>query len=102
MTCIFFYFSGNTYIIPGSIARKLFAASRYHMYLHVEDAFITGVLAQSIGASHFDIPGFTFQTDDAPEACDFIMDLKISGTKTSMGLIRYIWSQIKKQKDCEE
>ncbi|CAI9726177.1 beta-1,3-galactosyltransferase 5-like [Octopus vulgaris] len=96
------YAAGNTYIIPGSIARKLFIASKYHVYLHVEDAFITGVLAQSIGASHFDIPGFTFQTDDAPEACDFIMDLKISSTKANMGLIRHIWSQIKKQKDCEE
>ncbi|GAB1608685.1 beta-1,3-galactosyltransferase 2 [Argonauta hians] len=96
------YAAGNTYIIPGSIARKLFQASKYHVYLQVEDAFITGVLAQVIGASHFSIPGFTFQTDSPPEACDFIMDLKISGTKASMGLIRHIWSQIKKQINCEE
>lgn len=96
------YAAGNTYVIPGSLARKLYKASERHLYIHVEDAFITGLLAQAIGASHLDMPGFTCQADSPPQTCDFVLDLKISGTKANMGLMRHIWSQIKKLPTCDE
>lgn len=96
------YAAGNTYVIPGSLARKLYKASERHLYIHVEDAFITGLLARAIGASHLDMPGFTCQADSPPQTCDFVLDLKISGTKANMGLMRHIWSQIKKLPTCDE
>ena len=88
------YAYGNTYVISGNIASRLFSASEYMAYVPVEDAFITGILAKTIEAEHFNVPGFAYWLEHKPSYCDFVKDRKISATKVGVQYMLYIWSKL--------
>jgi hypothetical protein len=97
------YASGNTYVISGNLASRLFRLSEYFPYLRIEDAYITGVLARVVRCQHVGVPGFTFWMDTTPTSCDFAMDHRISATKVGAILMQSLWSSLHNETlDCPD
>ena len=55
------YLSGTGYVISGDIIERLLKAALSIEYFHLEDVFITGLCARSIGVRAMDHEGFTYQ-----------------------------------------
>lgn len=95
------YAYGNTYVISANIASRIFSASEYMPYIPIEDAFITGILAKVIGASHIFVSGFTFWLDYKPNYCDFVKDIRISATKVNFKYMYFLWEKLQSEDiDC--
>ena len=96
------YVSGNSYVISGDVARKLWIASQYMPYLSVEDVFITGVLPLVIDARHAPRKDFTWWGEKEPEPCTFMKENKISGNHMTSDLMKTMWStQLKYPDSCQ-
>ncbi|KAK3089737.1 hypothetical protein FSP39_006090 [Pinctada imbricata] len=88
------YAYGNSYVISANIVSRLFSRSEYMPYVPVEDAYITGILAKSVEAEHYNIPGFAYWLEHKPSPCDFVKNKKISATKVSPDYMYYIWDKM--------
>ncbi|KAL4232419.1 hypothetical protein ACF0H5_009987 [Mactra antiquata] len=97
-----YYTCGNTYVIPGELAKDLFYTAGFLPYLNIEDVFVTGVLRSFIKAAIFDVIGFTHWFEKRPKPCEFKNTVRISATKITDYMQYEIWEGIKQQqlKDC--
>lgn len=85
------YASGNSYVISGNIVPRMFMVSEYFPYMPIEDAFITGILARVVEATHVDMLGFTYWEDGEPDPCGFVRESRISATKITETLMKKLW-----------
>ena len=89
------YESGSGYVITVDIVRELYETSAYVTALHIEDVYVTGILAKIIGAKHIQRKGFAYWFDNAPKACDFVTRKKISSTNVTANLMYTLWKDMK-------
>ncbi|KAF2368492.1 Glycosyl transferase family 31 [Trinorchestia longiramus] len=59
------YLSGTSYVLSGSVINPLLEAAMRIPLFHLEDVYITGILAQEIGVKPQDDVGFSYQTRPA-------------------------------------
>ena len=75
------YASGAAYVISADIVKELYTTAEYIPHIHVDDAYITGILAKIIGAQHRNEAGFAYWGSPKPKPCDFIKNKIYTGTK---------------------
>ena len=89
------YDSGSGYVITVDIVGELYETSTHVPLLHIEDVYVTGILAKIIGAKHVVRSGFAYKTDKPPKACDFVNRRKISSTNIKPKFMYALWKDIK-------
>lgn len=72
------YVFGGAYVMTRAAAESILAASLKADYLHLEDVFITGILARAAGVVHVSHPGFAFWTSKRPSFCDVVTGRRLS------------------------
>ena len=85
------YASGSAYVISSNIVSKLLTVSQYMPYLHIEDAFITGVLTFIIEAKHVPMKGFTYAADRLAVPCKFMSENKTTGLVRNVRMMETMW-----------
>ena len=90
--------AGNTYVLSGNIIKSLFDGSQYLPLLHIEDAFLTGIVRKSLHIPISDITGFTHWMERRPFPCGFKNDVRISATKVTDPLKYAIWQGLKEKR----
>ncbi|XP_076460774.1 beta-1,3-galactosyltransferase 1-like [Babylonia areolata] len=73
------YMSGTSYVMATDAARKILKTSHVVPLIPVEDAFITGVLAQITGVRRINTSGFTQFSERQPDVCDFFKGVRFVG-----------------------
>ena len=72
------YAAGGGYVMSAEAATALLAARRQTIsWFHLEDVYITGILALKAGLSHVAHPGFSYWSDEQAQPCDFILNKRI-------------------------
>ena len=96
------YTAGNTYVLSGNIIKSIYNASQYIPFIHIEDAFLTGIVRKSLHIRISDITGFTHFSEKKPNACGFKNDVRISATRVTDSLKYEIWQGLKEKRleDC--
>lgn len=89
------YVSGSAYVISQDIVKDLYVMSEYIPHIHVDDAYITGVLVTAIHVRHTLVKGFAYWGSKKPHPCDFIRNKIYTGTKmnTVQDLVTF-WTQL--------
>ncbi|XP_064595023.1 beta-1,3-galactosyltransferase 1-like [Liolophura sinensis] len=64
------YVSGGSYLMSAQVTRRIFTSVSRCRRLHIEDVFITGVLAVTAGLGHLPHPGFSFWGTPKAQPCD--------------------------------
>ena len=85
------YMSGTGYVLSKDAAEKIVEASSSIPLIPIEDAFITGILAQVAGISRLSCSGFTDFNEGVPWMCDFVLDTRIVGNKMPAGSKNVMW-----------
>ncbi|XP_070185165.1 beta-1,3-galactosyltransferase 1-like [Littorina saxatilis] len=84
------YMSGTGYVVSKDAAEKIVEASKNVPLIPIEDAYVTGILAQIGQIRRMFCSGFTHHTEGKPVLCDFMLDKRLVGNgmpaveKTSM------------------
>ncbi|KAK3802072.1 hypothetical protein RRG08_064664 [Elysia crispata] len=72
------YAAGGGYVMSAEAAAALLRArSRTLGWFHLEDVYITGVLAAKAGLGHVAHPGFSYWSDEKAQPCDFLQNKRI-------------------------
>ncbi|KAK0046163.1 beta-1 3-galactosyltransferase 5 [Biomphalaria pfeifferi] len=72
------YANGGGYVMTLNAASLLVEArSRTFDWLHLEDVYITGMLAMKAGLSHVKHPGFSYWSSPKAKPCDFVLNKRI-------------------------
>ncbi|XP_055954834.1 beta-1,3-galactosyltransferase 1 [Patella vulgata] len=91
------YLAGGAYLFRTTTLIKLIKfADHASPYLHLEDVYITGILAQSAGIKHISHPGFSFWNSKKASACDIVNRRRISSVNMSDKQIKILYKQIHK------
>ncbi|XP_052797517.1 beta-1,3-galactosyltransferase 1-like [Mya arenaria] len=85
------YAAGNSYVLSGNIIQNLVTHSEYFPYIPIEDAFITGILINSIGAKHLNNFGFTYWLQKQQQPCQFVKERRITANKVTDSLKDEYW-----------
>jgi len=85
------YMSGTGYVLSKDAAEKIVEASSSIPLIPIEDAFITGILAQVAGISRLSCSGFTDFNEGVPWMCDFVLDTRIVGNKMPAASKNVMW-----------
>ncbi|KAL4225727.1 UDP-GalNAc beta-1 [Mactra antiquata] len=89
------YAQGTSYTLTGSLAKKIVESAKYLPYLHIEDVFITGIIAGQIHrAKFYDLVRNSNWGDYAPDPCLFVEQNRLSQTKMTPHLIIAAWSAL--------
>ncbi|KAL8558410.1 hypothetical protein ACOMHN_064757 [Nucella lapillus] len=72
------YVFGGGYVMTKSAAAGILAASAQADYLHLEDVFVTGILARAAGVRHLSHPAFAFWTSPTPSPCDLVTGRRLT------------------------
>ena len=92
------YLLGTAYLMSHSITSKLYKAALETPVFHMEDVFITGILAQSIGLRPEDNVGFSY-IERLATSC--LYDQIISSHHLSTGEMKDMYKKVKeKQRKC--
>ena len=86
---------GSAYILTTDLLGPLVEASEYFRYFHVDDAFITGILAKHVRANHLVSPGFSYERTPKPTPCDFHNNTRYTGHGFDASGIRVFWNQLR-------
>ncbi|KAL8617483.1 hypothetical protein ACOMHN_048121 [Nucella lapillus] len=89
------YMSGTAYVMSRDAAQKIVEASHRIPLVLVEDAFITGILAQITGVRRVTCVGFTHFAEGRPGVCDFVNDHRIVGNKMYAADKTGLWAVLK-------
>ncbi|GFS26132.1 beta-1,3-galactosyltransferase 1-like [Elysia marginata] len=72
------YVAGGGYVMSAEAASDILQArSRTIGWFHLEDVYITGVLAAKAGLSHVAHPGFSYWSDEKAQPCDFLLNKRV-------------------------
>ena len=92
------YLLGTAYLMSRSITSKLYEAALETQVFHMEDVFITGILAQSIGVRPEDNVGFSY-IERLATSC--LYDQTISSHHLSLSEMKDMYKKVKeKQSKC--
>ncbi|XP_014769121.1 beta-1,3-galactosyltransferase 1 [Octopus bimaculoides] len=74
------YVSGGAYVMSQKAGKKLCVEKwkRQSPFIHLEDVYVTGILAQATGISHVAHPGFSFWTSKKAKAADIANNKRVS------------------------
>ncbi|GAB1598399.1 beta-1,3-galactosyltransferase 1-like [Argonauta hians] len=74
------YVSGGAYVMSQKAGKKLCVErwKRQSPFIHLEDVYVTGILAQATGISHVAHPGFSFWTSKKAKATDIANNKRVS------------------------
>ena len=89
------YMSGTGYALSRDAAEKVLGAARSVPLIPVEDAFVTGVLAQVAGVLRFSCSGFTSFGEVAPPVCHFVRDRRFVGNQMRAGEKTALWLRLR-------
>ena len=89
------YAQGNCYILSGTLLPKIIETAPYFPYLHIEDAFITGILAGKL--HHARLINLKRNArwlwyDVVPDPCKFVMFKYISSSNMSPHNMNTVWN----------
>ena len=85
------YMVGTAYVITMDLIRPLLDASRELAYLHIDDVYITGILAKHVHASHAALTGFSFWGSPVPSINEFLKGIRLSGHGFPPDMMRSFW-----------
>ncbi|XP_060564908.1 beta-1,3-galactosyltransferase 5-like [Ruditapes philippinarum] len=89
------YAQGTSYTITGNLVPKIVEIAQHLPYLHIEDAFITGIIAGKIlGANLERINGNSFWTEEAPDPCEFVKTERVSQTNMKPSSMYKTWQAL--------
>ena len=88
------YTEGNSYVISAELVPKLLDRALYIPLIHIEDAFITGILRYAVDGKILHNPSFSqFKASiDRAKLGQFYKLGKISETRCSIDIIQKLWS----------
>ena len=89
------YMSGTGYVLSKDAAQRIMEASSSIPLIPIEDAFITGILAQVAGIRRVSCSGFTHFNEGTPEMCDFVLDTRIVGNQMPATSKKTLWLTLK-------
>ncbi|KAL4217223.1 Beta-1 [Mactra antiquata] len=82
------YAQGTSYTLTGNLISKIVHTSQYLPYLHIEDAFITGILAGRLhGARLVHVYRSSNWFDVPPEPCMFFKKLIVAQSRMTLSLM---------------
>ncbi|XP_050410725.1 beta-1,3-galactosyltransferase 5 isoform X2 [Patella vulgata] len=91
---------GNIYFMPTDLARKLLNASYYMPYVNMEDAYITGILAKSVGGINYKgLNRNEYSPSRALKGCEFLS--KVASQQIQPTDARDIWKKLNSKTDCK-
>ncbi|KAK7501947.1 hypothetical protein BaRGS_00006699 [Batillaria attramentaria] len=82
------YVFGGGYVMTRAAAKALVAASSSTDYLHLEDVYVTGVLARRAGVRHLGHPGFSFWASSRPTPCEMLRNRVTAVNLTSRQFLK--------------
>ena len=88
------YVFGGGYVMTRAAAESVLAASLKVEYLHLEDVFITGILARAAGVAHVSHPGFAFWTSRRPSPCDVVTGRRLTAVNLTSKQFYIMYSGI--------
>lgn len=88
------YYSGSAYVITFDILRELYETSEYVPPNHIDDVYITGILAKIIGAKHFRRGRFAYAMSRSAKPCDILLNRVVSSTNMSAKDLLLLWKQL--------
>ena len=88
------YVFGGGYVMTRAAAESVLAASLKTEYLHLEDVFITGILARAAGVGHVSHPGFAFWTSRSPSPCDVVTGRRLTAVNLTSKQFYVMYSGI--------
>lgn len=89
------YASGGGYVMATSAAASLVEArSTTSDWVHLEDVYITGILARKCEITHVAHPAFSYWMSKKASACDFVENKRITSVNHTEKEIRVLYSQM--------
>lgn len=89
------YAQGTSYTLTGDLIPKIIQIAEHLPYLHIEDAFITGVIAGKIlGARLEHMIGNSYWTYQTPDPCEFVKTERVSQTNMNPELMFKTWQAL--------
>lgn len=86
------YAQGTSYTLTSDLIPKIIATAEHLPYMHIEDAFITGIIAGKILGAKLEImAGNSYWTDEKPEPCEFVKTERVSQTNMIPSLMYTTW-----------
>ncbi|XP_045206214.2 beta-1,3-galactosyltransferase 1-like [Mercenaria mercenaria] len=89
------YAQGTSYTLTGDLIPKIVETAQHLPYLHIEDAFITGIIAGKIlGANLERMSGNSYWSDTIPDPCEFVKTERVSQTNMVPSLMYKTWKAL--------
>lgn len=89
------YAQGTSYTLTSDLIPKIIATAEHLPYMHIEDAFITGVIAGKILGAQLEIMiGNSYWTDEKPDPCEFVKTERVSQTNMIPSLMYKTWKAL--------
>ncbi|XP_053385800.1 beta-1,3-galactosyltransferase 5-like [Mercenaria mercenaria] len=94
------YAQGTSYTLTKNLIPKIVATSQLLPYLHIEDVFITGIVASKIhGARLVHLKGTSNWGDRKPVPCQFVDTGRIAQTTMTSRLMYATWEALQSYND---
>lgn len=88
------YASGSTYVFTADIIGELFEAAKYVPQIFIDDVFITGILARTLGLRLARQYGFAHYASKRPSACDVVLNRIITVHKFYGPNLKSLWKAL--------
>ena len=88
------YFSGPAYVINTDIISSLIQAAMTTPVIPIEDAYVTGILAQLVGVTRFMSRGFATTFRPAPRACVVRSKRFYTGSSITAAYLTYLYATL--------
>ena len=94
------YYAGSTYIISRDLWQELFNLSFYVPRIHIDDVYITGILAEILNVTKVKRDGFAFWNSRPASICDIKTSKVLTSTKMKVEDMQNIWKSLTDNSDC--
>lgn len=88
------YVFGGGYVMSVTAARAILLASRNSDYLHLEDVYVTGILAKRAGIRRVAYEGFSFWMSKRPSPCEMAINSRVTAVNLTANEFYKLYSEI--------
>lgn len=89
------YLQGTSYILTSNLVSKIVGTSQFLPYLHIEDVFVTGIIASKIhGAKLVQLNLTSNHADTPPNPCVFVKRGRLSQSNVLHSRMYLVWKAL--------